>query len=223
MNRKKILICSYRDWANKVKDRLLSCFKDHDFYCVSSKLEFSSLAKGQDFDLVLFIGWSWLVPSRFVDRNTCVCFHPSDLPKYRGGSPIQNQIIDGLTASKVTAFKMDDGLDSGPIYDKEPISLMGNLEDVLDDISKASTILAVKIVHDCINDRLFFYPQEGSSATTFKRRSPEQSEITIEDIQICTSTQLHNKIRALQYPYPNAFIVCGDGKKLFISLSRVED
>ena len=66
------------------------------------------------------------------------------------------------------------------------------------------------------------FPQEESQATCYSRRTPEQSEIKPEDFVDCTSAELHNKIRSLQDPYPNAYIVCSDGKKLFIVLSKPE-
>ena len=46
--------------------------------------------------------------------------HPSPLPKYRGGSPIQNQIINGESKSAVTLFKINNKIDQGDIiYQKE--------------------------------------------------------------------------------------------------------
>jgi methionyl-tRNA formyltransferase len=38
-----------------------------------------------------------------------------------------------------------------------------------------------------------------------------------------TAKELHNKIRALQSPYPNAFIRCKDGTKLFLCMSKVKE
>ena len=42
--------------------------------------------------------------------------HPSPLPKFRGGSPIQNQIIRGKKISAVTIFKINKIIDGGDIY-----------------------------------------------------------------------------------------------------------
>jgi len=49
-------------------------------------------------------------------RHASVCFHPSLLPAYRGGSAINWQIIRGETRGGVTLFRPDAGIDSGPIY-----------------------------------------------------------------------------------------------------------
>ena len=49
------------------------------------------------------------------------------------------------------------------------------------------------------------------------------SEINIDDFKNYTAKELHNKVRALQNPYPNAFIVCKDGTKLYLEKVRVEN
>jgi len=50
-----------------------------------------------------------------VPRLGSICFHPSRLPKYRGGSAINWQIIKGETDTAVSVFWVDPGIDTGPI------------------------------------------------------------------------------------------------------------
>jgi methionyl-tRNA formyltransferase len=50
-----------------------------------------------------------------VPRLGSICFHPSLLPRYRGGSAISWQIIRGETRTGVTLFWVDPGIDTGPI------------------------------------------------------------------------------------------------------------
>jgi len=54
-------------------------------------------------------------PLLHIPRLTSVCFHPSLLPRYRGGSAIAWQLIRGETESGVTVFWPDAGIDTGPI------------------------------------------------------------------------------------------------------------
>jgi methionyl-tRNA formyltransferase len=55
-------------------------------------------------------------PSVFeAPRLGSICFHPSLLPRYRGGSAIHWQIIKGETRTGVTVFWVDPGIDTGPI------------------------------------------------------------------------------------------------------------
>ena len=64
-------------------------------------------------------------------------------------------------------------------------------------------------------------PQDNFEATYFKRRTPDQSEITIEDLKNLKAEDLYNKIRALQDPYPNAFIKCKNGTKLYLTKTHI--
>ena len=46
--------------------------------------------------------------------------HYSLLPKWRGAAPVQNSILAGDTETGVTMFKLDEGMDTGPIYGSVP-------------------------------------------------------------------------------------------------------
>lgn len=48
-------------------------------------------------------------------RLGSICFHPSLLPRYRGGSAIPWQIIRGETRTGVSVFWVDPGIDTGPL------------------------------------------------------------------------------------------------------------
>jgi methionyl-tRNA formyltransferase len=66
-----------------------------------------------------------IVPSAILDSPRCgsICFHPSLLPAYRGGSAINWQIIEGVTTGGVTLFRPDDGIDEGPVYLQKRIEI----------------------------------------------------------------------------------------------------
>lgn len=58
-----------------------------------------------------------IVPPAVFDapRLGSICFHPSMLPRYRGGSAIPWQIINGETRTGVSVFWVDPGIDTGPL------------------------------------------------------------------------------------------------------------
>ena len=58
-----------------------------------------------------------ILPPEVVDapRHGSLCFHPSLLPRFRGGAAIPWQIILGERESGVTVFRPDEGVDTGPI------------------------------------------------------------------------------------------------------------
>ena len=47
------------------------------------------------------------------------------------------------------------------------------------------------------------------------------SEVKKEDFINMTATELYNKVRALQDPYPNAYVKCKDNTKLLIKIVEV--
>ena len=51
---------------------------------------------------IFFPHWSWIVPEDILNAYECVCFHMTDVPYGRGGSPLQNLIIRGHKDTKLT-------------------------------------------------------------------------------------------------------------------------
>jgi methionyl-tRNA formyltransferase len=215
----RIACVGYRDWALNIYDRLARN-TDHTFLIFRSKAQFKVDAL-DDFkpDLVLFYGWSWIVPTDLLKRYTCLMLHPSALPSYRGGSPIQNQVIAGETISKVSLFVMTDELDAGDLVGQQELSLAGTLADIFKRMEDAG----VELTRNLLELGLQRVPQDHALATHCKRRSPDDSEITIEELVSKPAAYLYNKIRMLADPYPNAYILCADGKKLFVTAAYIEE
>jgi methionyl-tRNA formyltransferase len=72
-------------------------------------------AAGADLAVLAYV--TQIVPEALlqIPRQTAICFHPSLLPRYRGGSAIPWQLIRGETRTGVTVFWPDAGIDTGPI------------------------------------------------------------------------------------------------------------
>lgn len=216
----KILCCTYRKWAKEIYNNLENEFQNHQFIRIDSKTEYENInIPSINPDLILWYGWSWIIPEFLLTKYYSVMLHPSPLPKYRGGSPIQNQIINGETESAVTLFKMDEGIDTGDIIYQQPFDLNGDLNNIFNCITKIGTSLSSKMIKNFKTLKLT--PQNNNESTYYKRRTPDQSEITLQEILDSPSKDLYNKIRALQDPYPNAFIKCKDGTKLYLTKTHI--
>ena len=72
-------------------------------------------ALGADLNVLAFV--TMILPGEVVEapRFGSLCFHPSLLPRYRGGHALAWQIILGEKESGVTVFRPDEGVDTGPI------------------------------------------------------------------------------------------------------------
>ena len=186
---------------------------------ISSEAEFEKIRVSKiNPDLILFYGWSSIVSEKLINEYKCIMLHPSKLPKYRGGSPIQNQIINGVTSSAVTLFLMDKDMDSGPILKQQFLSLKGTLTEIFSNIS----LIGFELTKHMLEEGLHPKQQDHSSATYFKRRKPEDSEITLQELSGKPYSYLYNKIRMLSDPYPTPYIVTVDKKKLYIALITIE-
>lgn len=219
--KEKILFCAYRDWAKEIFKNL----PDHEEMILCESIEEFKGLDSNDFSLCFFVGWSWIVPNEWTDSVFCVCLHPSPLPKYRGGSPIQNQILNGEKWSAVSLFKMDNTLDGGLIISQQGFSLEGTLEDIFSRVSAIGCSLIFDVITQfgLCNEKINLTKQTNKDSTYFERRTPDMSEIEIEDFSNFTARELYDKIRCLQFPYPLPFIRCKNNTILYIKECEYEN
>lgn len=211
----KVLGIGYRDWAisiyknlskNKIKIKI---FK-------KKNISLKEINKYNP-DIILFYGWSKKVSNGIVEKYKCVMLHPSKLPDFAGGSPLQNQIIRNIKKSAITLFVMNKKIDQGNIIAQKMIMLTGDLRDIFNRIVKTGTLLSLNII------KKNYIEKKIKVNKIYKRRSPSQSEITLEEIKTKNAIYLYNKIRMLQDPYPNAYIKTFDGKKLYIQKASIKN
>jgi len=164
---------------------------------------------------IFFPHWSWIVPCEIVQSYVCVCFHMTDLPYGRGGSPLQNLIINGHKETKLTALKMTEELDAGPIFYKEKLSLSGTASEIF----KSASDLTFDMIKKIVKNEPVPYEQEGK-ITYFKRRTPADSMLpNFTEIE-----KLFDFINMLDAKsYPKAFINHGNFKIEFEQASLNND
>ena len=169
-----ILIVSEKSWNKELVSYLQSTMPQYAFYLISQKEDFTVERIGSISPVKIFIPhWSYIIPSAIFERYECIVFHMTDLPYGRGGSPLQNLIVRGLTATKLSALRVEVGLDTGPVYLKMDLSLSGTAEEIFVRVNK----LVGKMIVEIIQNNLQPVPQEGDPVV-FKRRKPEQSDMS---------------------------------------------
>lgn len=195
---KNYVVLGCKPWNRRVFDETLWRLPGRWTY-VASPEDFSLGVIERIFPrYIFFLHWSWKVPQEVVERFECVCFHMTDVPYGRGGSPLQNLIVRGHGATKLTALRMTTEFDAGPVYMKEPLSLEGGAEEIYCRASRLSAQIIKRIIHSEPKPA----PQRGV-AVTFKRRKPEESEIK----SVASLEELHDLIRMLDAEgYPRAFL-----------------
>jgi methionyl-tRNA formyltransferase len=165
---------------------------------------------------VFFTHWSWIVPKIICDSFTCVGFHAADLPKFKGGSPLQNQIMRGVKKTKVCAFVLTEKVDDGAIYLREDLSLDGPLWKIWEQISITESLLICKMLVDPPKP----VKQEGEE-TVFKRLLTRDSELTLGDWTGPSLEKLYDRIRMVDHNlYPRIHYQIGD-KRLEFSNAKL--
>jgi methionyl-tRNA formyltransferase len=170
--------------------------------------EFAAL--GADLGLLAYV--TQIVPQAVIDtpRLTSICFHPSLLPRFRGGSAIAWQIIKGETRTGVTVFWPDPGIDTGPILlQKEaaigPDDTAGSLYyQTLFPLGVAVLLESVDLVAAGRAPRV---PQDEAAASYDPLCRDEHARIDWSR----PAEEVYNLIRGCD-PQPGAYVTQGDEK-----------
>ncbi len=157
---------------------------------------------------VFFPHWSWIIPKDIWSNFNCVVFHMTDLPYGRGGTPLQNLILRGHKQTKISALKVDKGLDTGDIYFKENLVLTDNAQEIY---KRASEIIFKKMIPKIIKTNPLPKKQHGK-VVNFARRNPEQSRLPDQ----ASLSQLYDFIRMLDADgYPKAWLDTAKTRMVF--------
>ena len=84
-----------------------------------------SSLKSQKPDLIIVASYGKILPKTVLDLPGfgAINVHPSLLPKFRGPSPIQNTILDGVSKTGVTLILMNEEIDAGDIISQKEFTL----------------------------------------------------------------------------------------------------
>ncbi|WP_064774311.1 methionyl-tRNA formyltransferase [Neomoorella mulderi] len=170
-------------------------------------------------DLLVLAFVTDIVPKAMIDLATYggINYHPSLLPKYRGGSAMNWAIINGETETGVTIHQIDAGIDTGPIILQQKVAI--DPDDTVKSLYFEKLYpLGVQMVAEAV--RLI---REGKAnpVPQDERQASFQPVIKEADVQIDwrQSTQkIYNLIRGSN-PHPGAWTTFR-GEKLKIWEAR---
>lgn len=192
------IVAAIGDWNKALFDECHASLNGYWEFVANPEELNAILDSGFEPRYIFFPHWRWIVPETILNRFECICFHMTDVPYGRGGSPLQNLIIRGHKQTVLTALQMEKGLDTGSVYFKQPLDLSGTAEQIYQRAGE----LTWQVIQRMVQENLQPTPQQGE-VVVFKRRTPEQSELS-NDLNL---EQVYDFIRMLDAPsYPKAFI-----------------
>lgn len=156
-------------------------------------------------DWLFIIGWSQIAKKELLESPSkgCIGMHPTLLPEGRGRAAVPWAIIKGLNKTGVTAFKIDEGVDTGPIIDQVEIPLKADetATSLYGKVNNAHIILMNQIWTSLKENKLTLRMQDDSKATYWEGRKPQDGEIS-SDMTVREADAL---VRAVTKPYPGSF------------------
>ena len=154
-------------------------------------------------DLVVTIGFGVLLPEKTLNipKHGFINLHFSLLPRWRGAAPVQRALEAGDSITGVTVFKLDAGMDTGPIYTSLPFDIDPSVDtsELLSDLASLgvqAVLDAISLIERGDNPKV----QSSDGATRANKLSTEEAQIDWS----LDSLVIVNKIRAF-YPNPGAW------------------
>ena len=138
-----------------------------------------------------------------IPRLGVVNIHPSLLPKYRGPSPVQAAILDGVPETGVTIMKLDEGMDTGAILrSSEPVPLDGTerLGELMARLFYLGARIMPEVLMDLSEGRLMPVPQNESEASVTRMVRRADGELDWRQ----PAWRLERMMRAYD-PWPGVF------------------
>jgi len=157
-------------------------------------------------DAIVVAAYGLILPKEVLAAapHGAVNVHASLLPRWRGAAPIQRALLAGDRETGVSIMRMDEGLDTGPVYARRAIAIAedddaGTLGEKL---SGLGAELLVEVLAQIASGQACAVAQRADGVTWAAKI--ERSECTLDWRR--PASELERKVRALR-PAPGAHIL----------------
>ena len=154
-------------------------------------------------DVAIVAAYGLILPKTILDapRLGCLNVHASLLPRWRGAAPIQRAIMAGDAVTGICIMRMEEGLDTGPVYRRREVSIgpemiAGELHDALADLGGAPLFEALADLQAGIAP----VPQPEGGVTYAKKIDKAEARIDWSR----PAVEVDRQIRGLS-PFPGAW------------------
>jgi methionyl-tRNA formyltransferase len=169
---------------------------------VASRQEADTAIRGIEADIILVVGWYWIIGSDLLSKTRFLGIHHSLLPAYRGGSPLVWALIKGEKTVGTTIFELTEGADEGPIWAQERVAVH---DGYIGDVAARCDTAALRLLPGIFRPTAAGIEQDHKRATWVPQRRPEHGLIDWSR----SAVQIQRWIRAQSRPYPGAFTYSG--------------
>ena len=143
-------------------------------------------------DMVIVVSYGVILRDNVLNSAPVINIHPSDLPRYRGPSPIKTALFNGDTESAVCLMKIVPELDAGDVLMRVPFAIGEN--DTNETIEKRVSEIGGKMLVEYLTAPEKYVAVAQSGVPTYTRKFVGDDEIIDWSRPVC---EIHNQIRAL--------------------------
>lgn len=157
-------------------------------------------------DLIITSAYGNILPPKVLDFPPygCINIHPSDLPRWRGASPIESALLAGDERVAASIMLMGEGLDDGDVLAKCYLAVNQEIDApaLSTELADLSAALLIKILPAWYLGLLSREEQDESKVTYAPKLSREDGLLDWRK----TAQENHDKVRALR-PWPEAYTI----------------
>jgi methionyl-tRNA formyltransferase len=199
------VIISKKFLKENVREFLIENKTQFKYFEKTSNTELKKIHK--NIDVGIIAGFPFIIKNDLL-KTTNFGFlncHAGLLPYYRGGSPLNWQIINNEKKFGITVIKANAGIDKGNIICQKKFNLSKDLDiNDLHDITNSNfPNLVVKSIKKIITG-FKGIRQKENLARYYPQRKPKDTKIKLENINYKNLKLLY---RALKKPYPNVYFL----------------
>lgn len=171
-------------------------------------------------DLAVVGAYGLILPQRVLDapRLGCINLHASILPRWRGAAPIERAILAGDAETGVSIFRMEAGLDTGPVYAARRMALApdATAPTVHAALAELAAELVPEVVDGLAAGSLEPVPQPAHGVTYAAKLTREEGRLDFADY----AAAIERRLRALN-PAPGCWCEANGERLLLLAGSPV--
>jgi methionyl-tRNA formyltransferase len=174
-----------------------------------------------DADLAIVGAYGLILPRPILaaPRHGCVNLHASLLPRWRGAAPIQRAILAGDEETGLSIFRMEPGLDTGPVHlmQPTPIGPDDTTRTVHDRLAAMAATLLPGLIEAIAAGTAVAVPQPAAGVTYAQKITKDEGRLDLSK----PAQEVERHLRALN-PWPGSWVAAGEERLLLLEGEVVE-
>jgi methionyl-tRNA formyltransferase len=170
-------------------------------------------------EVAVVVAYGQILPAAVLEvpARGSINVHASLLPRYRGAAPIAWAIIGGERETGITTFRMDAGMDTGPILLQRPMPI--GADETAGELADGLAALGGAVLLETLDrlDTLVPRPQDDRAATLAPRLRKEDGLLNWTEPAVTLAV----RVRGLN-PWPGAVAFAPGGRLLIWRARAIE-